>query len=71
MESVPILYSTGCPKCAILKRKLEERGISYTESNDIEQMEALGIQSVPVLSISGEMLDFSKAIHWINTSDGR
>ena len=30
-----ILYSTGCPKCKILKKKLEDKNIDYVESDDI------------------------------------
>ena len=26
-----ILYSTGCPKCKVLKHKLEEKGISLDD----------------------------------------
>ncbi len=29
-------------------------------------MLALGIMSVPVLSVDGDMMDFSKAVQWVN-----
>ena len=32
------LYSTGCPQCSVLKKKLEAKGIKYTENNDEQQM---------------------------------
>lgn len=63
---VVTLYSTGCPRCAVLKHKLSENSIEYTESNDIDKMAELGIQSVPVLEVNGELLDFSEAIRWVN-----
>lgn len=65
-----ILYSTGCPRCSVLKRKLSENNIMYIESDDVEQMYSLGIQSVPVLFVDGELLDFSKAIAWVNSQGG-
>lgn len=60
------LYSTGCPKCIVLKKKLTEKNIEYTENNDIETMASLGIDQVPVLSVDGELLQFADANKWIN-----
>jgi glutaredoxin len=64
-----ILYSTHCPKCNILKQKLDAKNIRYTENNNIQQMKTLGILTVPILAIEGELLDFSKAIEWINQQE--
>lgn len=61
-----IFYSTGCPKCNVLKKKLTEKNIEYMESNDIEIMASLGIDQVPVLSVDGELLQFAEANKWIN-----
>ena len=33
-----ILYSTGCPKCRVLKTKLDKKNINYIENNDVEEM---------------------------------
>lgn len=60
------LYSTGCPKCKVLKKKLEEKGIKYTENNSVDEMLSLGISQVPVLSVNNELLDFSTANNWVN-----
>lgn len=30
-----VVYSTGCPKCQILKKKLEEKDIEFTECSDV------------------------------------
>lgn len=60
------LYSTGCPKCKVLKKKLEEKGIKYTEINSVDEMLSLGISQVPVLSVNNELLDFSTANDWVN-----
>lgn len=61
-----ILYSTGCPKCSILKKKLEEKKIPYDTVTDIKEMISLGINEVPVLSVNGDLLPFAKAIKWVN-----
>ena len=61
-----ILYSTGCPKCNILKKKLAEKNIPYIENNDVEEMASLGIDFVPVLYVNGEMLQFKEANDWVN-----
>ena len=59
-----VLYSTGCPKCGVLKKKLNERGIQYQENTTVEEMLALGITSVPVLCVDGELMEFTDAVRW-------
>ena len=63
---MPTLYSTHCPKCQILERKMTKKGIEYTEVNDIQQMLDMGLQSVPWLEVDGQMMDFNQANKWIN-----
>lgn len=63
---MPTLFSTGCPKCVILKKKLSQKNIEYTEVNDIQQMLDMGLLSVPWLEVDGEMMDFEQANKWIN-----
>lgn len=64
-----ILYSTGCPKCNVLKKKLTAKGITYTENNNTEQMVALGIDTVPILNVNGKLLNFQEAAAWVNESE--
>jgi len=61
-----ILYSTGCPKCEVLKIKLKEKGIEYVECNDIEKMRKLNIDEVPVLLYNNQLLKFKDAVVAIN-----
>lgn len=63
---MPILYSTRCPKCQILEKKLAQKGIEYTEVNDMPSMLDMGLQSVPWLEVNGQMMDFNQANQWIN-----
>ena len=62
-----VLYSTHCPRCNVLEKKLKQKNISYEEVNDIEIMEEKGISSVPVLEVDGASMDFKAANDWINT----
>lgn len=61
-----VLYSTGCPRCAVLKSKLSSSGIPYREENDVEKMISIGLTEVPALQVDGEILPFSDAVRWIN-----
>lgn len=61
------LYSTGCPKCKVLKKKLDEKGIKYTVNLSVEEMMAIGITQVPVLCVEGKLLQFKQAVDWVNT----
>lgn len=63
---MPTLFSTGCPKCTILKKKLSQKDIEYTEVNDIQQMLDMGLKSVPWLEVDGQMMNFEQANKWIN-----
>lgn len=63
-----ILYSTGCPKCEVLKKKIEKSGIPYTENQSVDDMLALGITQAPVLSVNGALMPFRQAVEWINRS---
>ena len=63
------LYTTHCPRCRVLEAKLSQKGIEYQENTDIEYMSSLGIMSVPVLEVDGELLDFTTANNWINNKE--
>ena len=64
-----ILYTTGCPKCEVLKKKLKAKNIEYVENNNVEDMESLGINQVPVLSVDGNLMGFAEANNWINNTE--
>lgn len=64
------LYTTHCPKCKVIEKKLESKKIQYTEETNIEKIEELGFISVPVLQVDGEFLEFADANKWINNYKG-
>lgn len=60
-----ILYTTHCPKCTVIEKKLKAKNISYTEVDDVETMQALGFHSLPVLKVDDKVLNFQQAYKWI------
>lgn len=67
MDKRVILYSTTtCPKCNILKAKLDERKIGYTVVDDVDVLVSKNIMSVPILEVDGTMMDFLTANKWVN-----
>lgn len=61
-----ILYSTNCPKCNVLEKKLSEAKIDFTVVNDVKKMIEKGFRSAPVLEVDGDVFDFKQAIEWVN-----
>lgn len=60
------LYSTHCPRCRVLETKLTQKNIEFNVVTDVNKMELLGIQSVPVLEVDGKLLNFTDAVTWVN-----
>lgn len=67
----PILYSTSCPKCIVLERKLEENNIEFDICSDTDVMLNLGFDQVPVLKVDGKYLEFKEAVDWINSRESK
>ena len=61
-----ILYSTDCPKCKVLKQKLNDKNIDFNEVNDVEEMAKKGIEKVPVLGLGDKLMSFVEANQWVN-----
>ena len=60
------LYSTGCPKCVILGKKMGQKNIDYSIVDDVDLMVEKGFTSLPMLDVDGTMMDFMAAVKWIN-----
>ena len=60
------LYSNGCPRCGILKKKLDDKGVNYAIVSDEDEMIAKGFKTVPMLEVNGELMDFGTAVRWTN-----
>lgn len=60
------LYSTFCPKCKILEKKLDNAKIEYTICANREIMEEKGFDFMPVLEVDGQTMNFGEAVKWVN-----
>lgn len=61
-----IFYTTGCPKCSVLKNKLDAANISYKINTDVDLMIEKNIKNAPALEIDGTIYSYKEAIHFIN-----
>ena len=62
------MYTTHCPQCNILAKKLAQKNILYKEVDDIEEIRKLDITVVPMLSIDGAApINFKESVNWINS----
>jgi glutaredoxin len=60
-----ILYEHGCPRCKVLKSKLDQKGIKYETISDMGVMKAKGFKEAPKLEVDGVVYDFKEAVEWI------
>ena len=61
-----VLYSTHCPRCTVLEKKLEAKGIKFEVETSVDDMLALGITQVPMLRVHDKLLNFAEANTWVN-----
>lgn len=61
-----ILYTTHCPKCTVLEKKLTSKNIPYEEVTDVDLMINKGFDAMPVLEVDNTIMDFKTANTWIN-----
>ena len=63
-----VLYTQGCVKCDVLKKKLEQKGLSFTiESNYFQKLTDAGIDFLPVLEVDNKLLQFNDAVNYVNS----
>lgn len=63
------LFSTNCPKCKILERKLHMKNIEYTITNNIQEVIDAGFRSAPILKVNDTYYTFKEAVDWINNEN--
>ena len=59
------LYSTDCPKCKVLEKKLDDSGVAYETEKDIDIMLEKGFVSAPMLEVDGVVMNFKEGIEWV------
>ena len=57
------LYSTGCPKCQILEKRLKKNNIDFVISNDVDVLIEKGFQSAPIMAVGKLFYDYSSAMN--------
>lgn len=62
-----ILYSTNCPKCLVLEKKLAQKGIEFEIVDDKKEIMKMGYLTAPLLKVNGDVMDFKKAVDWVNS----
>lgn len=64
------LYSTNCPKCKVLEKKLQLKNVDFEIKNskeDIDYLISLGYKSVPMLEVDGTFYKFEDAVKFVGT----
>ena len=64
-----IVYTTNppCPKCKVLKKKLDEANIEYDVFDDVDEMIKMGFENVPMMKVGdGDFLNFAESVKWVN-----
>ena len=62
---VTIYTVPGCSKCALLKRKAQEYGIEYEESQDVDALIAAGYRQAPILKVDDKYYVFKDALQYL------
>lgn len=61
------LYSTHCPKCKVVEKKLDMAKINYTICDDVNIMKEKGFMSAPIMDVDGTIYKFKEAVDWIGS----
>lgn len=66
--SIKIYTTPTCPKCRVLKMKMDQKGMVYEEldATASELLASRNITEAPVLQVDdGDLMNFSEANKWI------
>ena len=68
------LYSTDCPRCKVLEKKLEQKKVDYEVNKNLDDImklsEEYGVTSAPILQVGDAVLEFGPANQFINNLVG-
>ena len=64
------LYSTHCPKCRVVEKKLQQKNLEFevVDAKDPVVMDMLmgkGFRQMPILQVGENMIGFGEAVKWI------
>lgn len=61
-----ILYTTHCPKCTVIEKKLTAAHLDFETCEDQETMKKKGFNTAPIVEVDGKTMEFKEAVDWIN-----
>jgi len=65
------LYTTKCPKCILLERKLKEKGVEFEVVDNLEEVtkmaNSVGVSSVPFMVVDNKFMDYNDSMSCINS----
>ena len=65
-----VLYSTDCPRCKVLEKKLGQKNIDFTINKNTDDImnvaHKTGFISAPLLEVDGQVMGFEQANQFIN-----
>lgn len=64
------LFTTHCPKCKVIEKKLAQKNIEYKMVEDINIMKEKGFKSLPMLEVDGQVFNFVEANKWVTNYTG-
>ena len=59
------LYSTHCPRCTVLEKKLQMAGLTFDINDNPDAIIALGFKTAPILAVDNDIYQFKQACDWI------
>lgn len=62
-----VLYSTGCPKCNVLEKKLKAKNVEFAVVEGEQAIAEKGFSEAPLLEVDGIVKTFPEAVQWVNT----
>jgi glutaredoxin-related protein len=59
------LYTTNCPRCSVLEKKLELKNIDFEKNDNVDEMIEMGFMSAPILKVDDNFMEFTDALRWV------
>lgn len=60
------LFTTHCPQCQVLQKKMDMKGIKYQVEEDMTEVIDKGFMSAPILKVADAYYIFKDAVQWVN-----
>lgn len=61
------LYTTHCPMCNVLEKKLNMMEIPFEINEDPNEIRKLGYLSAPILKVDEDTYTFKEACTWVDS----